>query len=96
MVLVDRDVYVNHMENILRDKSKFEKIDVKSRTLNFHFKNFLGLLILQVVLVINNIRELKWLDLDLVFCMAFVKFTKAIVDVCLSFRPILSAIGTCL
>ena len=35
MVLVDRDVYVNHMENILKDNNKFEKVDIKTRTLNF-------------------------------------------------------------
>ena len=34
MVLVHRDVYVKHMENILKDSTKFEKGDVKTRTLN--------------------------------------------------------------
>ena len=34
MVLVHRDVYVKHMENILKDSTKFEKVDVKTRTLN--------------------------------------------------------------
>ena len=44
MVLVDRDVYVKHMENSLKDNTKFEKVDVKTRTLNFQvnheFKEF--------------------------------------------------------
>ena len=35
MALVDRFVYVNHMENFLKDKIKFEKVDLKARTLNF-------------------------------------------------------------
>ena len=35
MVLVDRDVYVKHMENILKDNTKFEKVDINTRTLNF-------------------------------------------------------------
>ena len=35
MVLVDRDVYVKHMENILKDNTKFKKVDIKARTLNF-------------------------------------------------------------
>ena len=35
MALVDRYVYVNHMENFLKDKIKFEKVDLKARTLNF-------------------------------------------------------------
>ena len=30
VVLVNRDVYVNHIENILKNKSKFEKVDIKS------------------------------------------------------------------
>ena len=44
MVLVDGDVYVKHMENSLKDNTKFEKVDVKTRTLNFQvnheFKEF--------------------------------------------------------
>ena len=36
MVLVRKDVYVNHMENILKDNTKFENVDVKIKTLNFH------------------------------------------------------------
>ena len=35
VVLVDRDVYVKHMENILKDNTKFKKVDIKARTLNF-------------------------------------------------------------
>ena len=35
VVLVDRDVYVKHMENILKDNTKFDKVDIKTRTLNF-------------------------------------------------------------
>ena len=27
MVLIERDVYVNHMENILKGNTKFEKVD---------------------------------------------------------------------
>ena len=35
VVLADRDVDVNRMENILKDNTKFQKIDTKTRTLNF-------------------------------------------------------------
>ena len=35
VVLVDRDVYVKHMENVLKDNTKFKKVDVKARTLSF-------------------------------------------------------------
>ena len=38
VVLVDRDVYGSHMENILQDNTKFEKVDVKTRPLNNHEK----------------------------------------------------------
>ena len=39
VVLVDRDVYVNHMENILKDNTKFEKVVLKTRILNFQDNN---------------------------------------------------------
>ena len=35
VVLVDKDVYVNYMENILKGQSKFEKVKIKTRILNF-------------------------------------------------------------
>ena len=35
VILVDKDVYVNHMENNLKDNTKLEKVNVKTRTLNF-------------------------------------------------------------
>ena len=35
MVLIDKDVYVKHLENILKDNTKFEKVDIKTKTLNF-------------------------------------------------------------
>ena len=35
VVLVDRDVYVNHMGIILKDNTKFQKVDIKTTTLNF-------------------------------------------------------------
>ena len=34
VVLVDRKVFANHMENTLKDNVKFEKVDIKTRTLN--------------------------------------------------------------
>ena len=30
-----KDVYVKHMENVLKDNMKFEKVDIKIRALNF-------------------------------------------------------------
>ena len=37
MFLVDRDVYVKDMENILKGNTKFEKVYINTRTLNFQF-----------------------------------------------------------
>ena len=35
VVLVDKDVYVNYMENILKDQSKFEKVKIKNKDFEF-------------------------------------------------------------
>ena len=35
MVLVNSDVYVKHMGNIPKENTKFEKVNVKTRALNF-------------------------------------------------------------
>ena len=35
MVLVDRDVYVKHMENIVKDSTKVETVHINTRSLNF-------------------------------------------------------------
>ena len=39
VVLVDRDIYTKHMENIFKDNTTFEQVDIKTRTLNFQFNN---------------------------------------------------------
>ena len=101
VVLVDRDVYVKHIENVLKDNTKFE-VGIKTRILNFQVNHekraneILKSLKYSGSLSDKQHKKLKQLDLELVFYMAFVKFTKhkAVVDVCLPFRPILSAIGT--
>ena len=101
VVLVDRDVYVKHIENVLKDNTKFE-VGIKTRILNFQVNHekraneILKSLKYSGSLSDKQHKKLKQLDLELVFYMAFVKFTKhkAVVDVCLPFRLILSAIGT--
>ena len=35
VVIVDKDVYIKHMELLLSDKVKFEKVDTKKDLLNF-------------------------------------------------------------
>ena len=39
VVLVDRDIYTKHMENIFKDNTTFEQVDIKTRALNFQFNN---------------------------------------------------------
>ena len=84
MVLVDSEVYVNHIENTLKENTKFEKVYIKTRILNFqdnHEK------------CINEIlRSLK--SAGSVSNNGLCKVHKAIVDVCPPFRLILSVIGT--
>ena len=107
VVLVDRDVYVKHIENVLEDNTKFE-VGIKTRILNFQVNHekraneILKSLKYSGSLNDKQHKKLKQLDLELVLYMTFVKFTafvkftkhKAIVDVCLTFRPMLSAIET--
>ena len=35
VVLVDSDVYASYIENTLKDQTKFEKVKIKTRILNF-------------------------------------------------------------
>ena len=82
VVLVDGDVYVRHMENILKANTKFQKVDIKTRTLNFQVNHekrtneILKSFKFSGSLSDKQHKKLKQLDLDLVFYMAFVKFTK--------------------
>ena len=100
MVLVYRDVYAKHMENILKDSTKFEKVDIKTRILNFQVNH---------EKLINEILKSLWSSGGLSdkqykknkavgsrhgVLYDLCKVYKAIVDVCPPFRPTLSAIGT--
>ena len=35
MVILDKDVYIKHIESFVSDKAKFEKVDSKNVLLNF-------------------------------------------------------------
>ena len=100
VVLVDRDVYVKHMENILKDKTNFEKVDIKTRTLNFqvnHQKRIndtLKRLKSSGSLTDKQYKKIKAVGSRPGVLYGLCKVHKAIVDVCPPFRPILSAIGT--
>ena len=79
MVLV---VYVKHMENILKDNAKLEKVDIKTRTLNFQVNH--EKLISEILKRLKSLgslsdkqyKKIKGVESKLVFYMAFVKFTK--------------------
>ena len=96
VVLVDRDVYVKHMENILKDNTKFEKVDVKTRTLNFqvnHEKriNTISKILKSTVsLRDRQYKKIKAAGSRTGVLYDFSKVHKTIVDVCPLFRPIFS------
>ena len=100
VVLVDRDVYVNHIKNILKGNTKFEKVDVKTRTLNFqvnHEKRINE--ILKSLKSTGSLSDKQYKKIKAVgsrpgVLYGLCKVHKAIVDVCPPFRPILSAIVT--
>ena len=35
VVILDKDVYIKHMESLLSDRAKFEKVHIKKGLLNF-------------------------------------------------------------
>ena len=75
-------VYVKHMENILKDNAKLEKVDIKTRTLNFQVNH--EKLISEILKRLKSLgslsdkqyKKIKGVESKLVFYMAFVKFTK--------------------
>ena len=100
MVLVDKDVYVKYMENILKDQSKFEKVKIKTRILNFQVNHekrineYLKSLKNSGSLSVDQCKKIKAVGSRPGFLCGLCKVHKAIVDTCPPFRPILSAIGT--
>ena len=98
MVLVNRYVYVSHMENILKGSTKFETVDIKTRNLNFqvnHEKRVNE--ILKSLKSAGSLGDKQYEESKAVGSTPGVlynlyKVHSAIVDVCPPFRPILSAI----
>ena len=100
VVLVDKDVYINYIENILKDQSKFEKVKIKTRILNFQVNHekrineYLKSLKNSGSLSVDQYKKIKAVGSRPGFLYGLCKVHKAIVDTCPPFRPILSAIGT--
>ena len=100
LVLVDKDVYVNYMENILKDQSKSEKVKIKTRILNFQVNHekrineYLKSLKNLGSLSVDQYKKIKAVGSRPGFLYGLCKVHKAVGDTCPPFRPILSAIGT--
>ena len=100
MVLVNRDIYVNYVENILKCNTKFEQVDVKTRTLNFqvnhekHVNEILKSLNSAGSVSVKQYKKIKAVGSRPGVLYGLCKVHRAIVDVCGLFRPTLSAIGT--
>ena len=100
VVLVDKDVYVNYMENILKDQSKFEKVKIKTSILSFQVNHekrineYLKSLKNSGSLSVDQYKKIKAVGSRPGLLYGLCKVHKAIVDICPPFRPILSAIGT--
>ena len=82
VVLVDKDVYVNYMENILKDQSKFEKVKIKTRILNFQVNHekrineYLKSLKNSGSLSVDQCNKIKAVGSRPGFFTVFAKFTK--------------------
>ena len=88
------------MENILKDQSKFEKVKIKTKILNFQVNHkkrineYLKSLKNPGSLSVDQYKKMKAVGSRPGFLYGLCKVHKAIVDTCPPFRPILSAIGT--
>ena len=100
VVLVNRDVYVKHMANILKDNTKFEKVDIKTRVLNVQVNHEKRLNeILKRLKYAGSLSDKQYKIIKAIESRPGVlnglcKTHKVMADVCPLFRPIVSAIGT--
>ena len=86
-------MFLSNMENVLKDKTKFEKVDVKTRTLNFQFnqeKRINTISKSTVSLRDRQYKKIKAAGSRTGVLYDFSKVHKTIVDVCPPFRPIFS------
>ena len=100
VVIVEKDVYVRHMETILSDLNKFEKVIIKKGILNFsinhekNINNYLKSLEKSGSLSTEQYKKIKAVGSRPGILYGRCKVHKANTEVCPPFRPILSAIGT--
>ena len=100
VVLVEKDVYIRHIEKILDDATKFEKVRIKKGILNFsinherRINDYFKSLEKSGSLSTDQYKKIKAIVSRPGILYGLCKVHKAIIDVCPPFRPILSAIGT--
>ena len=100
VVIVQKDVYVRHIETILNNLHKFEKLNVKKGILNFsinhekRINNYLKSLEKSGSLSSNQYKKIKATRSRPGILYGLCKVQKAVTDICRPFRSILSAIGT--
>ena len=100
VALVEKDVYIRHIEKILDDATKFEKVKIKKGILNFsinherRINDYLKSLEKSGSLTTDQCKKIKAIGSRPEILYGLCKVHKAIIDVCPPFRPILSAIGT--
>ena len=92
-------VYVRHIEKILDDATKLEKVEIKKGILNFlinherRIHNYLKSLEKSGSLTTDQYKKTKPIGSRPGILYGFCKVHKAMTDICPPFRPILSAIG---
>ena len=100
MVILDKDVYIKHMESRLSNKAKFEKVDTKKGLLNFtvnhekRINKYLKSFKSSGALMVEQHKKIKAVGSRPAVSYGLGKVHKNIVDRCPPFRPIFSAIGT--
>ena len=100
VVLVDKDVYIRHIEKILDDARKFEKVKIKKGILNFsinherRINDYLKSLEKSGSLTTDQYKKIIEIGSRPGILYGLCKVHKSIIDVCPPFRPILLATGT--
>ena len=100
VVILDKDIYIKHMESLLSNKAKFEEVDTKKDLLNFtvnhekRLNEYLKSLKASGVLSVEQDNKIKAVGSRPGVLYGLCKVHKNIVDRCPLFRPILSAIKT--
>ena len=87
VVLVAKNVYIRHIEKILDDVTKFEKIEIKKGILNFSINH-------EISLTTDQYKKIKVIGRRARSLYGFCKVRKAVSVISVHFKPIISAIGT--